>query len=302
MRFIMLKKLEPKKVRRWVDYARWFGFVFLIGLVVLRESDLTVSKLYYIGWPIYPDYVYPDGIQKVDFESLDGTPLNGWYIRCKSPQAAQRPVLLYIHGNAGNLAAQYFQYSFLADWGYDVFIFDYRGFGFSGGRPTREGLWKDTQAAFRELTILAPGRNYGVVGFSMGAAYAVLLASQEPRISAAAYLGGFTTFRDIGSYTLGTWGFPRWTTPWLAWLLVPNGLDPLESAGVSEHPPALFVHGKADGNIPYEMGRQLDEVYRGPKELLIMPGYGHGDYFKGPLAGEFHQAFDRLFNRKKKSS
>lgn len=289
----MVKK--QKRVRRWVRYSKWFGLFLLAALITVRESDVTVSKLYYIGWPIYPDYVYPSGIQKVDFKSLDGTPLNGWYIRSKSRAAAKRPVLLYVHGNAGNLAAQYFQFSFLPDWGYDVFIFDYRGFGLSGGRSTREGLWQDTQAAFEELTLLQPGRPYGVVGFSMGSTYAIQLAAHEPRVAAVALMGGFTSFREIGAYTLGTWGFPRWTTPFLAWLLVPNELDPLDVVGKEGLPPALFVHGTADGNVPYEMGQRLDQFYHGPKELLIMPGYGHGDYFKGSLGDQFHQALDRLF-------
>ncbi|HTC21431.1 MAG TPA: alpha/beta hydrolase [bacterium] len=288
-------KKKTRRSGRWKKWASGTGLIVLILLIAVRESDEAVARLYYIGWPIYSDYVYPPGIEKISFQSLDGTPLNGWFIHGKSPLAAKRPALLYVHGNAGNLAAQYSQFSFLQDWGYDVFAFDYRGFGFSGGHPTRAGLWKDTQAAFQELTLLAPGRKYGVVGFSMGAAYAAQLAAHDPRVSAAAFMGSFTTFRDIGSYTLGNWGFPRWTTPLLAWLLVPNGLDPLDAAGGGDHPPALFVHGTADGNVPCEMGQEMDRFYHGPKELLILPGYGHGDYFKGPLAGSFHQAFDRLF-------
>lgn len=294
-----MEKKKNRKVSRkpgiWKKILAASGMVLLVSGIIVRESDLAVSRLYYVGWPIYPDYQYPAGIEKVFFKSLDGTPLNGWYLRSPSPLAAKRPVLLYVHGNAGNLAAQYFQYSFLPEWGYDVFAFDYRGFGLSGGHSTREGLWKDTQAAFNELTVLQPGRIYGVVGFSMGAAYALLLAAHEPRVSAAAILGGFTTFRDIGAYTLGAWGFPHGAAPLAAWLLVPNGLDPLDATQAPRLPPALFVHGTADGNVPSPMGEDLDRLYQGSKELLIMPGYGHGDYFKGPLGGQFHQALDRLF-------
>jgi pimeloyl-ACP methyl ester carboxylesterase len=293
---------NPKRKNNFV--VRWkylfFGIALLVlvGLIALREIDYTVSKLYYIGWPIYSDYVYPPGIEKISFKSLDGTPLTGWYLRSKSPLAAKRPALLYVHGNAGNMAAQYSQFAFLQDWGYDLFAFDYRGFGLSGGHPSRAGLWKDTQSAFQELTVLAPGRKYGVVGFSMGATYAVLLATHEPRVSEAAFIGCFTTFREIGSYTLRNWGFPRWTTPFLAWLLVPNGLDPEDACHGQTNPPALFVHGTADGNVPYVMGEEMARNYQGQKELLIMPDYGHGDYFKGPMGTKFHQAIDRLFQGK----
>jgi hypothetical protein len=45
------------------------------------------------------------------------------------------------------------------------------------------------------------------------------------------------------------------------------------------------------------MGERVERVYQGPKELLIMPGYGHGDYFKGAMGEQFHKAFDQLFTK-----
>src|SRR5581483_7796793 len=218
-----LKNAKKPRTRKWPRRWKWTILIIAIGLGTFRESDYTVLRLYYIPWGICRNDTFPPGVEKISFKSLDGTPITGWFIHGKSPMASQRPALLYLHGNAGNLPVQYSQIGFLSDWGYDVFAVDFRGFGDSQGHPSRKGLWEDTQAAFQELTLLAPGRKYGVVGFSMGAAYATLLAAHEPRVSAATYMGCFTTFREIGSYTLGTWGFPHWTTPFLAWLLVPNG-------------------------------------------------------------------------------
>jgi pimeloyl-ACP methyl ester carboxylesterase len=76
-------------------------------------------------------------------------------------------------------------------------------------------------------------------------------------------------------------------------------LDPQEAVQAKVAPPALFVHGTADGNIPYAMGQKLETLYQGMKNFLAMPGYGHGDYFKGPLGENFHQAIDRLFLEKR---
>jgi pimeloyl-ACP methyl ester carboxylesterase len=282
----------------WVRRLGWTALALLLFVAGLRECDFFVSKLYFIPWPIYSDYVYPEGVQKVDFKSLDGTPLNGWYFHGKSPTAPKRPVLLYVHGNAGNMAAQYFQFSYLMDWGYDVFTFDYRGFGFSGGHPSREGIWKDTQAAFQELTLLQPGREYVVVGFSMGSPYALQLAAHEPKVSKAVYLTCFSSFREIGAYTLGAWGLPHWAAPVLAWLLIPNGLDARDAEKENSMPPALFVQGTWDGNIPYDMTQKVASDYSGPQTFLPMPNYPHGDYFKEPLGGKFHETLDRLFQVK----
>jgi pimeloyl-ACP methyl ester carboxylesterase len=316
------KEAQPVPTR-WglLGRAGILVFLFLLGA---RESDFIVSKLYFVPWPIYSDYTYPEGVQKVYFKSLDGTLLNGWYFHGQSPDAPKRPVLLYVHGNAGNMAAQFFQFNFLMDWGYDVFTFDYRGFGLSEGHPSREGLWKDTQAAFQEMTMLQPGRQYAVVGFSMGGPYAVQLAAHEPRLSAAAILTCFSSFREIGIYTLKNWGVPHWAAPLLGWLLIPEGLDakvaelepqikafmlatPSKKSDLYEDPdhvdilpPALFVQGTWDGNIPYDMTEKMASNYAGPHEFLPMPNYPHGDYFKGPLEEKFHDALDRLLAGKGK--
>jgi fermentation-respiration switch protein FrsA (DUF1100 family) len=288
------------------DRSRLVGSIAVLSLFLLlgaRESDIIVSKLYYIPWPIYPDYTYPPGVERFDLKSVDGTKLNGWFFRGKSPEAAKRPVILYVHGNAGNMAAQMSQFEFLMDWGYDVFTFDYRGFGLSEGRPSRRGLWKDTQAAFREMATRHPGRRYAVVGFSMGASYAALLAALEPRLSSAVIIAPFPTFREIGAYTLRSWGLPLWSVPAASALLVPRDLEPREAfRRAKTPPPALFVHGTADGNVPFAMGEGLAREYRGPKTILAMPGYGHGDHFKGPLGEEFRRNLDSLLSGKKVGS
>lgn len=275
-----------------------YGLLIILLMAGVRQSDMIVSKCYFSPWPIYPDYVYPPDVEKVNFKSPDGTLLNGWYIPGKSPEAKNRPVLLYLHGNAGNMAAQYGQFQFLSEWGYDVFTFDYRGFGLSGGKPNRSGLWADTKAAFQEMTSLQPGRKYGVVGFSMGTTYALLLAANEPQVSAAVYLSGFTSFRDIGIHNLGAWfGISQLAAKPIGKLLVPNGLDPAESAAALALPPAFFAHGTADGTIPYAMGEKIAGIYKGKKTFLPMPQYNHGDYFSGPLAEEFHKKLDEVLLR-----
>lgn len=273
--------------------------VIILLLAGVRENDIVVSKFYFNPWPIYADYVYPPDVEKVYFTSHDSTKLNGWLIPGKSTDAKDRPMLLYLHGNSGNMAAQYGQFEFLSQWGYDVFTFDYRGFGLSGGKVTRDGLWLDTKAAFRKMTELKPGRKYGVVGFSMGSVYALLLAANEQRVSSAVILTSFTSFRDIGKHNLSAWwGIPPLIADLAANVLVRKGLDPVDSAAAPGLPPAFIAHGTYDGTLPYAMGEKIAAIYSGKKTFLSMPQYNHGDYFTGPMAVQFRAELDNVFKIK----
>ncbi len=106
---------------------------------------------------------YPEGdwkpkglnFEDVWFRADDGTCLHGWYCPCDNPRA----IVLYAHGNAGNLShskslIQYFH----DDLRVTVLIFDYRGYGRSEGVPTAEGILKDARAA---RTLLAPRQYQG---------------------------------------------------------------------------------------------------------------------------------------------
>ncbi len=272
-----------------------------LALAVLRRDDWVVSQCYFAPWPVPAQAAPPPTARLVAFHSADGTGLSGWFVP-GGEGSGSKPLVLYLHGNAGNLDDQWGQFSFLPRWGYDTFALDYRGFGYSLGSPSRTGLLEDCQAALAQARSLDPGKPCAVVGFSMGAAYALMLAARQGGISAVAALAPFTDFRSIGVWNLEKMGFPGWAAPCLGWLLVPRGLEPIRSAlsrGPEDRglPPLLVVQGAADGTIPLWMGEKIAGSWKGPKSLLVMPGYGHGDYFKGPRAGEFRGALESLLSK-----
>ena len=95
----------------------------------------------------------PEGLpfQDVFFETSDGLRLHGWFCTGGAPES-RRPVVLYCHGNAGNVSRRA---AGVRRWmerlGVDVFLFDYRGYGRSEGRPTEAGVYRDSRAAYRHL-------------------------------------------------------------------------------------------------------------------------------------------------------
>src|SRR5215813_1379118 len=118
-------------------------------------------------------------LEDVWFSAADGTKLFGWYVEAQP----DRPVILWCHGNAGNIINRLDNLRFLYQMGLSVFLFDYRGYGKSQNiRPTEQGLYEDASGAYDYLTRTRKIRPERVVlfGRSLGASVASDLAVQRP--------------------------------------------------------------------------------------------------------------------------
>ena len=119
---------------------------------------------------------YGVAYENVSFNAADGVRLHGWYVAPKEPDG---PVLLWAHGNAGNLSHRAENIALIQkELGAGVFIFDYRGFGKSEGRPGEEGLYADGRAAYAWLIERVPPGRVFLFGRSLGAAVVVKLAAE----------------------------------------------------------------------------------------------------------------------------
>ncbi len=198
----------------------------------------------------------------VEIESGDGTDLHAWYCPADRPRA----VVLYCHGNAGNVAwlADFFEF-LRAQHRISVLAFDYRGYGKSKGNPTVEGVLADGRAARMKLAELAgvPSAEVVVWGRSMGGAVAVQLASKEaPR--GLILECTFDSFKTVAKHHAPRWAF-----------LVPE--DRL--ASVRRIPevrcPLFQVHGTADRVVPFACGQTLYEAANEPKFFLTLRDADH---------------------------
>jgi len=80
-------------------------------------------------------------------DTFDGERLNAWFI----PGEDSMYTILFCHGNGGNISHRIDKIEILHELGFDIFIFDYRGYGKSSGRPSEKGFYKDVQAAYDYL-------------------------------------------------------------------------------------------------------------------------------------------------------
>lgn len=215
------------------------------------------------------DWVRLSGLplEDVSFQSADGTSLFGWYVE-PSPS---RAVLLWCHGNAGNIIHRLENLAELYRLGLSVFLFDYRGYGRSKGSPSEKGLYMDAMAAHayvKGTRGIAPKRLV-IFGRSLGAAVAGELAARRP----AAGLILETAFPSIDAMAKAhSLGLPA------HWLL--QSRYPLADRLRDIHVPILVVHGDRDDIVPLEMGKQVFEAAHEPKSLYIVPGANHNDLYQ----------------------
>jgi fermentation-respiration switch protein FrsA (DUF1100 family) len=225
------------------------------------------------------DLLATPGDAGLDFEELaietaDGERLHGWWVTSQQPHSGGH--ILFFHGNAGNIGDRVLLASLLAASGFDVMLFDYRGYGQSTGKPDERGTYLDAHAA-RAAMVARGGCNRARVvylGESLGAAVAAEVAlSSPPR--ALILQSAFTSLRDVARrhYPL-----PRF--------LIPDAYPTIRRIRSIESP-VLVLHGDRDAIVPLSHGETLFEAARQPKHLHVFPGLGHNDLLRaGPRYGE----------------
>jgi hypothetical protein len=195
--------------------------------------------------------------------------LNGWFV----PGAAETPLVLFFHGNAGNITDNREYLNLLHGRGFPILIFDYRGFGKSQGEPFRENdLYQDARGAVSYLE----GQGWPLArtiffGQSLGSAVALQMALETPP-AGLVLESAFTSMKEIvrnispiAYYTVGWWG-----------LDLP--FDNLAKIG-RVRVPLLLIQGDKDTVAPVEMTRRLFAQASIPKSLHIIVGGGHCDVF-----------------------
>jgi fermentation-respiration switch protein FrsA (DUF1100 family) len=235
----------------------------IAGIYIILAGLLLIFQPSYVYYPERVLIANPGSIgldfENVDFETSDGVKLSGWFI----PSDSARGVVLFCHGNAGNISHRLESIQIFHRLGLDVFIFDYRGYGQSEGKPTEHGTYQDAEAAWRYLVETRQVKPSQVVVFgrSLGGAVASWLAqSQRPRVLILE--STFTSIPDIAA-TL----YPYLPVRFLSRFQYTTA----EYLSRTECP-VLIVHSRDDEIMPFSHGRQLFEMAREPKEFLEISG------------------------------
>ncbi len=216
---------------------------------------------------------YDLAFEEVFFPTSDGMEIHGWWIPAKAGGAG-RPVILWMHGNAGNISHRLHNARLLHDrLDVNLFLFDYREYGLSQGEVSEEGTYADAEGALAYL-MGRPGLDTSRLiyfGRSIGAAVAVELATRR----APAGLILESPMTSIPAMA-------RAIFPWLpVGSLLSTKYDSLAKIG-QLRVPLLVLHGTADEIVPFVQGRKLFEAAGEPKRFYAIEGARHNDtYFVG---------------------
>lgn len=258
-------------------------FKFLVlGLALLMNA--SCSSLYY--WPtsaLYGDpWEHDIPYENIFFKSSDGTRLHAWLLKHKG-SGESKGLITFFHGNAQNLTSHAFILSWLTSHGYDLFIFDYRGYGLSEGLASHSRLPLDAQAALEYSHTLLKKHSYPhwiLYGQSLGGAVLARALVDYKDHSDADLLvldSTFSSYLDLAKDKMRG-----------VWLLYP--LLPLAPFLISDEyasaphlgkitTPTLVIHGERDLIIPAKFGSQIYERLNAVKWYWKLPDAGHIDGF-----------------------
>ena len=268
----------------------------LLNCFALLITSLTLmgclDRVFY-----YPDRVPYDtptrmglNFRNVSFASSDGTRLSGWFIPAKGQMNSKnaKGTVVHFHGNAQNMSSHWQFVSWLPRLGFNVFVFDYRGYGESQGRPEPKGVFEDSNSALnyvRSLEDIDPERLI-VFGQSLGGANAIAVIGSGNRagVKAVAIEATFYSYSSIANDKFSGAG-----------LLVDNTYSAEKYIARLAPIPLLLMHGTSDRVIPYAHSVKLFAKAREPKMFITVEGGAHTEALTSRFGIKYQDALVNFF-------
>ncbi len=258
------KSVQTGSARYW-DHVALYA-VMLLFLVTV-SGCATMNRYIFLTKKELPATPARNSLpyQEIWFPARDGVQLNGWFI----PGVPEKPLVLFFHGNAGNLYDNLEYLNLLHGRGLPIFIFDYRGYGKSQGTPILENdLYQDARGAICFLEGQGwPHEKMIFFGQSLGSAVALQMALETPP-AGLVMESSFTSLKEIVKYVSPLAYYT------VGWWSIDLPFDNLAKIGRVEVP-LLLIHGDMDTVVPVAMTKQLFAQTGAPKMLHIISGGGH---------------------------
>lgn len=243
------------------------------GLTALAEKLLGKdggNRLFYYPTKTAPDVPSDFGhrFEDVTFKSEDGTKLHGWFFQ-PIEKVKPKGTVVFHHGNTGSVGYHIGFVGWMARAGYQVLLYDYRGFGKSEGEITRNGLVQDARAAiiYAKSREDVDGKRIISFGHSLGGAKSLAALGEKmiPGVRGVICFAGFASYEDMAKKVAGKMGADLVTDELSARDLVEK-ISPI---------PVLIAHGTKDAVVPLAQGEILFKKAKEPKTIYRIPNGSH---------------------------
>jgi fermentation-respiration switch protein FrsA (DUF1100 family) len=223
---------------------------------------------------------YQDNQNIIKIQTSDNKNISAIYL----PNYQAKYTILYAHGNAEDLGYIKPRLETIRDLGFNIFAYDYRGYGTSEGTPTEKAAYQDIDSVYNYLTqkLNIPPQQIIVFGRSVGGGSAIDLAVRKP-VAGLIVEGSFTSiFRVVVPFPLLP--FDKFTN-----------LNKIKKVKC----PVLIMHGTTDKIIPFSHGKKLFAAVSSPKLSLWVEGAGHNDlaFVAGKRYSDILKKFGNLVDK-----
>jgi len=228
--------------------------IFFLTIRYIERKSIFFPMKGLAATPLEVNLPYED----VYFETSDKKRLNGWFVPCENAKGT----ILFCHGNAGNIGHRLEKIVIFHGMGLNTFIFDYRGYGKSEGRPNEAGLYKDAFAAYDYLTgkLRVPAGDIILYGESIGGGVTIELA-REKKVKALITEDTFSSIKEMSSMVY----------PFIPHFAFSSRFDSISKIKNIDSP-KLIIHSRDDEIVPYSMGEKLYAAAKPPKKFLKIRG------------------------------
>ncbi|MFM7600443.1 MAG: alpha/beta hydrolase [Pseudanabaena sp.] len=250
-----------------------FAYIGLAIVLYIGQSSLVFMPS--------KDVIETPAILGIKFENIqittkDNVNLDTWLVPAKDNDLVGKGVILFCHGNGGNISHRISYLPIFRDLGLGTFLFDYRGYGKSGGTPSEEGTYADVEAAWQYLTQerQIPPQKIIIYGESLGGAIASYLAQKISQQNGNNNAGGLvlaSTFTSISDRAAELYPFmPIRLLSRFSY----NSIERLPSIKI----PVLVIHSIDDEIIPFHHGDRNFQVANPTKKLVKLRGDHNGGF------------------------
>lgn len=279
--------LAPRQIARIAGATALGAAGVLVGVAAYATAriNLRTPATFFSNYTFSPFETQVEGYEEITLTTEDDLRLSAWWL----PQPGSQRVVIGLAGHRSPKSDLLGIGSGLWRAGNNVLLFDWRSRGQSDVAQHSLAYYelRDAEAAVAYAFSRIPQARLGLMGYSMGASVALLLAAREPRVAAIAADSPFTGIAEVVAHGASQFRLPPQLVVPMADRLTGwrygyrfGAVRPVKAVAAISPRPLLLIHGAADSLIPVSHAHELFAAAREPKQLWIVEGAEHcGAYF-----------------------